>query len=150
MRSVSRIAFQLGRTSLMGLREQRNGPVYLDARKLGHMVDRTRRELSEADIQTIADTYHRWRGKPETVAALGLEPYADQPGFCRAASLEEVRASQHVLTPGRYVGAADTEDDGVAFTDRFGALRADLAAQFEQGRTLEARINAMFGSLVSS
>lgn len=136
--------------SANGHRDRRGEILFIDARKLGHMVDRTRREFSEADIQVIADTYHRWRGKPETVAALGLEPYADQPGFCRAASLEEVRASQHVLTPGRYVGSADTEDDGVAFTDRFGALRADLAAQFEEGRTLEARIKAMFGSLVSS
>lgn len=126
--------------SANGHRDRRGEILFIDARKMGHMVDRTRRELSEADIQTIADTYHRWRGRPETVAALGLEPYADQAGFCRSAPLLELREHGHVLTPGRYVGAADAEDDGVAFADRFGALRAKLTKQFEAGRALEEQI----------
>lgn len=126
--------------SANGHRDRRGEILFIDARKLGHMVDRTRREFSEADIQVIADTYHRWRGRPETVAGLGLEPYADKPGFCRASSLEQVRGHEHVLTPGRYVGAADVEDDGVEFTARLGALTEELLKQFEASRQLEALI----------
>lgn len=135
--------------SANGHRDRRGEILFIDARKLGHMVDRTRRELSEADIQTIADTYHRWRGRPETVAARRLEPYADQPGFCRSAALEEVLGHSHVLTPGRYVGAADVEDDGVGFGERFGALRARLFEQFEQGRSLEVSIQSALAGLAS-
>ncbi len=127
--------------SANGHRDRRGEILFIDARKLGHMVDRTRREFSEADIQTIADTYHRWRRKPEAVAALGREQYADQPGFCRSASLEDVRGHGHVLTPGRYVGAAEAEDDGVEFAERFGALKVRLDEQFRLGRELEIRID---------
>jgi len=128
--------------SANGHRNRKGEILFIDARKLGRMVDRTRREFSEEDIRLIADTYHRWRGKPETVAAAGLEPYADEAGFCRSASLEEVRGHGHVLTPGRYVGAADVEDDGVGFEERFGKLRATLAEQFEEGRALQEKIAA--------
>ncbi|RSU64086.1 SAM-dependent DNA methyltransferase [Sphingomonas sp. S-NIH.Pt1_0416] len=128
--------------SANGLRERRGEILFIDARKLGHLVDRTRREFSSEDIALIADTYHRWRGKPEAVEAAGLERYADEPGFCRSATLEEVRGHGHVLTPGRYVGAADVEDDGVSFDERFGALRTKLAQQFESGREIEKRIVA--------
>ena len=128
--------------SANGHRDRRGEILFIDARKMGHMVDRTRKELSEADIQTIADTYHRWRARPETVAGLALEPYADQPGFCRSASLEEVRGNGHVLTPGRYVGAADLEDEGIEFGQRFAALRSKLVQQFAIGRELEAKVVA--------
>ena len=131
--------------SANGHRDRRGEILFIDARKLGHMVDRTRKDFSEADIGTIADTYHRWRGKPETVTGLGLEPYADEPGFCRSASLEEVRGHGHVLTPGRYVGAADLEDDGVGFADRFEALKLKLTDQFAAGRLLEGQISAALG-----
>lgn len=135
--------------SANGHRDRRGEILFIDARKLGNMVDRTRREFSDSDIQTIADTYHRWRGKSETVASLGLEPYSDVPGFCRSASLDEVRGHGHLLTPGRYVGAADIEDDGVAFSDRIGALRANLEEQFKASRKLEARIEAALGGMSS-
>ena len=102
-----------------GFRDRRGEILFVDARKLGHLVDRTRREFSDEDITLIADTYHRWRRRPEAVAAGGLEPYANEPGFCRAAMLDEVRSHGHILTPGRYVGAADVEDDGISFEDRF-------------------------------
>src|SRR5690606_15215686 len=104
------------------------------------LVDRTRREFSDEDIALISDSYHRWRSKPEALAATGLAPYADEPGFCRSATIDEVRSHGHVLAPGRYVGAADVEDDGVSFDERFSALRAKLAEQFNSGRALEARI----------
>ncbi len=128
--------------SANGLRDRRGEILFIDARKLGHLVDRTRREFSDEDIALIADTYHRWRGKPDAVVAAGLQPYADEPGFCRSATVDEVRGHGHVLTPGRYVGAADVEDDGVPFEERFGALRTNLAAHFETGREIEKRIVA--------
>jgi type I restriction enzyme M protein len=88
------------------LRDRRGEVLFIDARKLGFMVDRTRREFSDADIARIAETYHAWR--------LG-EGYADVPGFCKSASLEEIRSHGHVLTPGRYVGAEAAEEDETPF-----------------------------------
>ena len=136
--------------SANGHRDRRGEILFIDARKLGHMADRTRREFSEADIAAIADVYHRWRGRPEVVAAQGLEPYADEAGFCRSASLAEVRGHGHVLTPGRYVGAADVEDDGVNFEERFGALRTSLTEQFKAGRNLEMQIEELLGGLAAN
>jgi type I restriction enzyme M protein len=116
------------------LRDRRNEILFIDARKLGHMVDRTRKEFSDADIARIADTYHAWRGEGDAGA------YADVPGFCKAAKLDEVRAHGHVLTPGRYVGAADVEEDDVPFAERFGALQAKLEEQFNASALLAATI----------
>jgi type I restriction enzyme M protein len=110
--------------------------LFIDARKLGALVDRTRRELSDDDIACIADTYHAWRGEK------GAGAYADVPGFCKAASLEEIRGHNHVLTPGRYVGAADVEDDDVAFAERFAVLQRRLTEHFEEGDRLTAQIRA--------
>ncbi len=135
--------------SANGLRDRRGEILFIDARKLGHLVDRTRREFSDEDIALIANTYHRWRGKPEALAAAGLEPYVDEPGFCRSATLEEVRGHGHVLTPGRYVGAADVEGDGVGFQERFGALRAKLTEQFQEARRLEGEIQNTIGRVVA-
>lgn len=135
--------------SANGLRDRRREILFIDARKLGHLVDRTRREFSDEDISLIADTYHRWRGKPDEVAEAGLEPYADEPGFCRSATLDEVRSHAHVLTPGRYVGAADVEDDGVSFEERFGGLKATLAQQFDENISQQEIISNLLG-LVSS
>ncbi|SOB95223.1 class I SAM-dependent DNA methyltransferase [Rhodobacter maris] len=115
------------------LRDRRGEVLFIDARKLGFMVDRTRREFSDADIARIADTYHAWR--------LG-EGYADVPGFCKSASLEEIRSHGHVLTPGRYVGAEAAEEDETPFTERFAALQEQLEAQFAEAEELTATIRA--------
>jgi type I restriction enzyme M protein len=120
--------------SANGHRDRRGEVLFIDARKLGFMVDRVRREFSTEDIAKIADTYHRWRGKDHADA------YEDEPGFCKSATLAEIREHGHVLTPGRYVGAADAEDDGVPFAEKFSELREKLEAQFAEGRTLEERI----------
>ena len=117
-----------------GWRDRRGEMLFIDARKLGALVDRTRRELSDADIARIADTYHAWRGE------LDAAPYADVPGFCKAATLEEVRAHNHVLTPGRYVGTADADDDDVPFAERFGSLRRRLLDQFSDADRLATDI----------
>ena len=133
--------------SANGHRDRRGEILFIDARKLGHLVDRTRREFSDEDIARISDTYHRWRNLPEVSEAAGMVQYADEPGFCRSATRDEVRANGHVLTPGRYVGAADLEDDGVSFEERFSALRMKITEQFKAGGALEARILAAFDTV---
>ena len=92
--------------------DRRGEVLFIDARQLGRMVDRAHRELTDEDIARIADTYHAWRGEE------GAGGYADVPGFCKAASLEEVHRHGHVLTPGRYVGAAPQEGDGEPFEEK--------------------------------
>jgi type I restriction enzyme M protein len=113
------------------LRDRRGEILFIDARKLGHMVDRTRREFSDDDIAKITDTYHAWREGKD---------YANVPGFAYSASHAEVAQHGYVLTPGRYVGAQDVEDDGVPFAERFAALRETLVGQFEEGERLAAAI----------
>lgn len=122
------------------LRDRRGEVLFIDARKLGFMVDRTRKEFSNADIAQIADTYHAWR--------LG-EGYADVPGFCRSASLEEIRSHGHVLTPGRYVGAEAAEEDETPFAERFANLQEQLEAQFAEAEALTATIRARLAGVGS-
>jgi type I restriction enzyme M protein len=121
------------------LRDRRGEILLIDARKLGHMVDRTRREFSEADVARIADTYHRWREGRD---------YADVPGFAKAATLEEVRGHGHVLTPGRYVGAEAAVADEMPFPERFAALQATLEAQFAEAERLTATIREKLAGVV--
>ncbi|WP_048877285.1 class I SAM-dependent DNA methyltransferase [Acidocella aminolytica] len=116
------------------LLDRRSEILFIDARKLGHMVDRTRKEFSDGDIEKITRAYHAWRGEGEAGA------YEDVPGFCKAASLEEIRAHNYVLTPGRYVGAADVEEDDMPFAERLAALQTNLEEQFETSDRLNATI----------
>jgi len=126
--------------SANGHRDRRGEFLFIDARKLGFMVDRVRREFKSEDVEKIAGVYHRWRSKPETRIKHGWADYADEPGFCKSASLEEVRMHGHVLTPGRYVGAADAEDDGVSFAEKFEGLKKTLSTQFADGLLLQKQI----------
>jgi len=96
-----------GMSSSRPCRDRRGETLFIDARKLGTMIDRVHRELTDEDIARIAGTYHAWRGDPDTADAT----YQDIPGFCKSAKLEEIRAHGYVLTPGRYVGAEEVEDD---------------------------------------
>jgi type I restriction enzyme M protein len=128
--------------SANGHRDRRGEILFVDARTLGFMVDRVRREFSAADIGRIAGAYHRWRNKNHGRA------YADEPGFSKAVALAEVREHGHMLTPGRYVGAADVGDDGVSFEEKFAELREHLQSQFTKGRDLEARIEWALGRLM--
>ncbi len=123
------------------LRDRRSEILFIDARKLGHMVDRTRKEFSDADIEKITRVYHAWRGEGHAGA------YAEVPGFCKSATLEEIKEHEYVLTPGRYVGAADVEDDEVSFDDRFADLRATLERQFSQSEHLTTAIKASLARL---
>ena len=122
-------------------RDRRGEVLFIDARTLGRMVDRTHRELTDGDIARITDTYRAWRGED------GVGDYADVPGFCKAASLEEVRKHGHVLTPGRYVGAAPQEEDEEPFEDKMTRLVAQLRDQQGQGAKLDTAIKANLARL---
>ena len=119
-----------------GLRDRRKQVLFIDARKLGVMVDRTRRELTGADIQKIANAYHAWRGERNA------GKYEDIPGFCCSVSLEEIQKQGHILTPGRYVGTEEQEDDGEPFEDKMRRLTALWQEQRAEGIKLDAMIEA--------
>ena len=116
-------------------RDRRGQVLFIDARKLGTMIDRVHRELTDEDIRKIADTYHAWRGD-KTIK----QKYADVPGFCKAATLDDVRTHSHILTPGRYVGAEEVEDDGIPFEDKMVKLSAALYRQMGEAQKLDATI----------
>jgi len=124
------------------LRDRRGEILFIDARKLGHMVDRTRKEFSDADIEQITRAYHAWRGEAEA----GI--YEDVPGFCKSTGLEEIKSHAYVLTPGRYVGAADIEDDDMPFSDRFATLQNMLEEQFDHANRLTAIIQSKLAGIV--
>ncbi len=119
-------------------RDRRGEVLFINARDLGHMVDRTRKEFSDEDIAKITGAYHAWRGEKDAIEARGA--YEDVPGFCKSASLDEIRVHGHVLTPGRYVGAAEADEDDVPFEERFAALKMKLEEQFAHAETLTATI----------
>jgi type I restriction enzyme M protein len=124
------------------LRDRRGEILFIDARKLGHMVDRTRKEFSDADIQKITRAYHAWRGEGS------VGDYVDVPGFSKSASLEEIKQHGFVLNPGRYVGTADSEDETIPFAERFTALQEKLDEQFVQSHELTARIRRELARVV--
>ena len=122
-------------------RDRRGHTLFIDARKMGSMVDRTHRELTDADIAKIAGTYHAWRGDPPVPSAVEAE-YADLAGFCKDATLDDIRQHGHVLTPGRYVGAEAVEDDGEPFEEKMKRLVATLREQQKEAARLDAAIVA--------
>ncbi|MDZ7922601.1 MAG: class I SAM-dependent DNA methyltransferase [Marinagarivorans sp.] len=103
--------------------------LFIDARQMGTMISRTNKEFTVDDIAKIADTYHDWKQ--------GSENYSDQAGYCKSASLAEIKANDYVLTPGRYVGAADIEDDGIAFETKMAELSQTLFAQMKEAEVLD-------------
>ena len=110
--------------SLSRNKKNRNGKtLFIDARKLGTLTDRVHRDLSDEDIAQIADTYHAWKNGKK---------YEDVAGFCKSVTIEEIRAQGYVLTPGRYVGAAELEEDDEPFEQKMARLTKELEAQFEE------------------
>jgi len=131
---------------------QRKGEVlFIDARKLGTSVSRVQIELSDEDIDKIADTFHAWRLSPSPLVGEGqgegAPAYADIPGFCRSVKLSEIAEHGHVLTPGRYVGAEEVEDDDEAFADKMLALTEKLGEQMAKGAELDQLIRHKLGGL---
>ncbi|UTT60364.1 type I restriction-modification system subunit M [Cellulosimicrobium cellulans] len=124
----------------------RTGQVlFLDARNLGHMVDRAERALSDDDIAKIAGTFHAWRGTKSAVDA-GLT-YEDVPGFAYSATLAEIKDAGYALTPGRYVGAAEVEDDGEPVEEKIARLTKELLDQFEESSRLEQAVREQLGRI---
>ncbi len=119
-------------------RDRRGEFLFIDARQLGYMKDRVLRDFTEDDIKKVADTFHAWQ--------LG-EGYEDVAGFCYSASLDDIRKQEHVLTPGRYVGAEAQEEDGEAFADKMARLTAQLAEQFVESAKLEGEIKRNLAGL---
>lgn len=108
--------------------------LFIDARNLGQMISRKNKMLSDEDLTKITSTYHGWRNTNGS--------YEDIPGFCKSASLEEVEANNFVLTPGRYVGAEDLEDDGIPFEEKVATITSSLAEQFAKSNELQERIKS--------
>ena len=122
-------------------RDRRGLILFIDARKMGHLVDRRHRELSDEEIVKVAKTYHAWRG--EEVAGA----YADVAGFCKSVTLKEIELHGFVLTPGRYVGAKQEEDDGEPFPEKIARLTKTLEEQFAESRRLESTIRQAMKSV---
>ena len=116
--------------------ERQGQTLFIDARQMGHMLDRTRRDLSADDIARVSGTYHAWLGRED------VGEYADVPGFCKSATVEEIRKHSHVLTPGRYVGAAPQEDDGEPFEEKMAKLAAQWRNQQAEAQRLDTEIEA--------
>ena len=121
------------------LRDRSGETLFIDARKLGYMEDRTRRNLSGEDIELITGTYHAWRGDGHD--------YMNRSGFCQSATREDIQANGYVLTPGRYVGAEAQKDDGVSFNENMSRLAAELRQQITKSHELDATIEANLASL---
>ena len=125
----------LARNKRNGKFRNRSGEtLFIDARKLGVLIDRVHRELTEEEIARIAQTYHAWRGEKDA------GEYVDVPGFCKSAEWEDIKAHGYVLTPGRYVGAEEIEDDDEPFEEKMLLLTAKLEEQFALSAKLEAEI----------
>jgi type I restriction enzyme M protein len=124
-----------------GWRDRRGEVLFIDARKMGVMIDRVRRELTDEDAQRIADVYHAWRGEKDA------GEYADVAGFCKSVKLDEIAKHGHVLTPGRYVGAEEVEDDDEVFAEKMTRLTEQLGEQMAKGAELDALIRQKLGGL---
>ena len=126
--------------------KKRKGEVlFIDARKQGRMISRVQAELDDAAITRIAETVAAWRGEVE--AGASITAYHDQPGFCRSVPLSEIAQHGHVLTPGRYVGAEEVEDDDEAFAEKMQRLTQQLGEQMKKGAELDAVIRQKLGGL---
>ncbi|WBL15229.1 class I SAM-dependent DNA methyltransferase [Sutcliffiella sp. NC1] len=123
--------------SKTGKRQRNNEILFIDARKLGYMADRTHREFSEENIHMIAETFHKWRDGE----------YKDVQGFCKSATIEEVRKNDYILTPGRYVGLEDVEEDGEPFEEKMVRLTSELSEQFAKSKELEDLIRKALGRI---
>ena len=119
--------------------KKRKGEVlFIDARQIGYMKDRVLRDFTADDIAKIADTLHTWQQS---------DGYEDQAAFCKSATLEDIADNDFVLTPGRYVGTAEQEDDGIPFAEKMQNLTALLTEQFAKSAELEAEIKKNLGGL---
>ena len=137
-------------TTLHKSKSREGETLFIDARQMGTMVSRTNKELTTEDVAEITRTYHAWRGEKATAmdggsagnagAVSGECDYEDVAGFCKAATLDEMKSNDYVLTPGRYVGAAELEDDGIPFETKMKEMSQTLYQQMQDAETLDAVI----------
>ncbi|MCL2507253.1 MAG: SAM-dependent methyltransferase, partial [Endomicrobia bacterium] len=118
-------------------KKRKNEILFIDARNIGFMADRVLREFTDKDTSKIADTYHTWRLDED---APKDKQYKDIKGFCKSAKLEEVKNNDYVLTPGRYVGTEEAEEDSEPFEQKFERLTKELFAQMEESKKLDEKI----------
>ncbi|WP_146448401.1 type I restriction-modification system subunit M [Vibrio kanaloae] len=129
-----------------GYRNRQKETLFIDAREMGTMISRTNKELTKDDIALIADTYHAWRSDEAELKARiergdgKVEKYEDKAGFSKSATIEDIKANDFVLTPGRYVGAAEVEDDGIPFETKMSELSQTLYSQMNQSQELDKAI----------
>ncbi len=113
-------------------KDRRGEVLFIDARNMGQMIDRRHRELTDEDVEKISSTYHAWRGEGGK--------YEDIKGFCKTATLDEIKKHGHILTPGRYVGVEEIEEDDEEFKEKMKRFTSELATQMEQGQKLDEDI----------
>ena len=121
-------------------RENRKDKIlFIDARKMGYMETRKHREMTDEEIKQIYVTYHNWRDNKEE--------YQDVQGFCKSANIDEIRGHEYILTPGRYVGLEEIEEDGEPFDEKMNRLTDELAEMFAKSHTLEEKIKERLGAI---
>ncbi|HIF9530609.1 TPA: N-6 DNA methylase [Photobacterium damselae] len=136
-----------------GYRDRTGETLFIDAREMGTMVSRVHKELTRDDIAKIADTYHAWRSDESELTRridakeISVEQYEDTAGYCKMATIADIKANDFVLTPGRYVGAADLEDDGIPFETKMTDLTQTLYRQLDEAEALDKAIRANMGAL---
>ena len=142
-----------------GFRNRKGETLFIDARNMGSMISRVHKELTTEDIEQISDTYHVWRSTGMDAGSADIgganigqgtdenSAYQDQAGYSKSATLEEIKANDYVLTPGRYVGAAPLEDDGIPFEKKMTELTQTLYEQLEESEKLDAVIRKNLGVL---
>ena len=123
-----------------GLRNRSGEILFVDARKLGTMVDRVRRDFDSKDVAKITDTYHAWRGQPDVLERYGN--YKNISGFCYSANLDDIKTHGYILTPGRFVGAEEESGDTVPFDEKFSTLKETLEKQFSIGKDIQKLITS--------
>ena len=120
-------------------RDRRGEVLFIDTRKMGEMVTRRNRDLTDEDVKKIASVYHAWRGEGGK--------YSDVAGFCKSVKIDEIRKQGFILTPGRYVGAEEEEDDGIPFEDKMMELTSKISEQMEESKKIDEEIKKSFESI---
>lgn len=130
------------KTETSKFRNRTNEVLFIDARELGTMISRKQRELTDADISKIANTYHKWRNKFPSDGGVpeGRGGYKDIPGFCKSATIEDIRKNNYILTPGRYIDFKEVKEDEQAFEEKMKKLTATLAEQMQKAKELDEAI----------
>ncbi len=130
-------------------RDRANEILFIDARKFGNLINRRNKELSNEDLAKISDTYRSWKSQfePLLISNSSLSTYKDIEGFCKSASIEEVKKNNYILMPGKYVGTEEEESDGILFDDKMQTLTAALAEQFAKRNELEKNIRKNLKSI---